>query len=590
MTTVQMIPPSNGSLDSITVNGRTYTSLPSMAIAVQSFDVPALQANGWQLIQSNPLAGGSGETWAGRLRRLAVNAKGKNPIESPRLMGAKPWVVSGGAWTGNTAYTFGQFRSNNGLLYVCVVAGTSAASGGPTGNSPNTYVTDGTAQWLYYMGTVGDVVSNGGIAFRLTTAGTPDTSGTGPSGYGGIDGTGGLTWAAIGPQTAPVLNFAGSHNSAYSTTVSIGAANYVNGAPPIRWRGGEPVYNSGLASTGIMSVDFSPSPGNLGLSAPNAGKTAIYQSMSFVIEGASLELTYIAVGTAPPSIIVDGQYCDWQLPIGDTFQYNSLVIDFSNVYAQTGNVAAPGRGRHTITIESTGGNFYIANIRLKPTDKLYYPDVTDDFSVALITDSQGSGGNNQPIIDSYGVQLMHLLGLPDMVIAGIGGTGVVNPGASTPYAGHVFTDLALLYAFRPIGMIILQPSQNDNAYTSTLQAATLSLIQSLRSAYPSVPIFVTGCWVNVNSGLANAKTIENLTFAAVAQQQSSGDNLIFTIPIATDPNGPLFFGTGYIGNTTGTGNTDFNTSNDGVHMSPAGSALWAQHLAINILRIIAGIP
>ena len=50
MTTILMIPPVSGNRNSITVNSRTYSSLPNMAIAVQSFDVPMLSANGWMAV------------------------------------------------------------------------------------------------------------------------------------------------------------------------------------------------------------------------------------------------------------------------------------------------------------------------------------------------------------------------------------------------------------------------------------------------------------------------------------------------------------------------------------------------------------
>ena len=42
----------------------------------------------------------------------------------------------------------GDYRTNGANQYVCTVAGTSAASGGPTGTG--TGITDGTVTWDYY--------------------------------------------------------------------------------------------------------------------------------------------------------------------------------------------------------------------------------------------------------------------------------------------------------------------------------------------------------------------------------------------------------------------------------------------------------
>ncbi len=51
------------------------------------------------------------------------------------------------AWAGTTAYTVGALRSNGGNIYLCITAGTSAGSGGPTGTG--TDITDNTAHWRY---------------------------------------------------------------------------------------------------------------------------------------------------------------------------------------------------------------------------------------------------------------------------------------------------------------------------------------------------------------------------------------------------------------------------------------------------------
>ncbi len=52
------------------------------------------------------------------------------------------------AWAGSTTYTVGLLRKNGANVYRCITAGTSAASGGPTGTGSD--ITDGTAHWAYY--------------------------------------------------------------------------------------------------------------------------------------------------------------------------------------------------------------------------------------------------------------------------------------------------------------------------------------------------------------------------------------------------------------------------------------------------------
>lgn len=54
------------------------------------------------------------------------------------------------AWASTTAYSYGDFRTNGGTLYMCTFGGTSAGAGGPSGSGPN--ILDGTAVWAYAHG------------------------------------------------------------------------------------------------------------------------------------------------------------------------------------------------------------------------------------------------------------------------------------------------------------------------------------------------------------------------------------------------------------------------------------------------------
>jgi hypothetical protein len=77
-----------------------------------------------------------------KLRKLAAAAQINNPLINTPL-GPAP------AWLANTAYVQGQVVVNGGYQSVCSVAGTSAGSGGPTGQgfAP---ITDNTVTWFYY--------------------------------------------------------------------------------------------------------------------------------------------------------------------------------------------------------------------------------------------------------------------------------------------------------------------------------------------------------------------------------------------------------------------------------------------------------
>ncbi len=77
---------------------------------------------------------------------FAANSVYWGEVEVVQYSGASSPV----AWAANTAYSVGTIVTNGGSQqYICLIAGTSASSGGPTGSTPQTNSTpgDGTVLW-----------------------------------------------------------------------------------------------------------------------------------------------------------------------------------------------------------------------------------------------------------------------------------------------------------------------------------------------------------------------------------------------------------------------------------------------------------
>ncbi len=120
------------------------------------------------------------------------------------------------AWAPSTAYTVGQYRKNNGRIYRCAVSGTSAASGGPSGIVTLGTETDGSVTWKFITAatmlewaastayTLGKERFNGDKAYRVTVAGTSAASG-GPTGTGSTIVDGSVTWSYMNPAVADTL-------------------------------------------------------------------------------------------------------------------------------------------------------------------------------------------------------------------------------------------------------------------------------------------------------------------------------------------------------------------------------------------------
>lgn len=89
-------------------------------------DLPPRESEGWV------------PSWTVRRRSPAGST-------SPGLVCTVGGASGATAWAANTAYALHAWAANGGNVYVCTAAGTSAASGGPTGTG--TGISDGTAVW-----------------------------------------------------------------------------------------------------------------------------------------------------------------------------------------------------------------------------------------------------------------------------------------------------------------------------------------------------------------------------------------------------------------------------------------------------------
>ncbi|MBN9521106.1 hypothetical protein J0H58_21735 [bacterium] len=128
-------------------------------------------------------------------------------------------VTGGGdslaAWAAETAYLVGDAVSKSGNIYVCVVAGTSASSGGPSGTG--TGIVDGSVGWNYSAPvggtvytwqqstayTVDEQVDSHGFKYVCRTSGTSAPTGDGPTGEGTGIADGSVSWDFAGSDTDP---------------------------------------------------------------------------------------------------------------------------------------------------------------------------------------------------------------------------------------------------------------------------------------------------------------------------------------------------------------------------------------------------
>lgn len=107
------------------------------------------------------------------------------------------------SWAASTAYTVGAVRMNNYTIYQCTVAGTSASSGGPTGDG--TSITDGTVTWS----------SLGPAALNLAANGLMQgTGGTNTAAFAGATTTVPTGWSLLSATNVTLASCTTAGNSA----------------------------------------------------------------------------------------------------------------------------------------------------------------------------------------------------------------------------------------------------------------------------------------------------------------------------------------------------------------------------------------
>jgi len=113
------------------------TTLATLTYAATAYGAPSFSAGNMQATASftgnaNPVANG-GATFARAYKSDGTTAKADFTV--------------GSAWIASNAFAVGQYCTNGGNTYKCTAAGTSAASGGPTGTGSG--IVDGTVTWNY---------------------------------------------------------------------------------------------------------------------------------------------------------------------------------------------------------------------------------------------------------------------------------------------------------------------------------------------------------------------------------------------------------------------------------------------------------
>jgi lysophospholipase L1-like esterase len=221
-------------------------------------------------------------------------------------------------------------------------------------------------------------------------------------------------------------------------------------------------------------------------------------------------------------------------------------------------VTFSGRAVRHVRIRTNAG---ITGLKIGPTDTVWASTRPLYAKRAyFLGDSFTSGAGSTYQQDGYVYVLSDMLGWEPLSGGELGtgyGTNGGGSGGRDTFANRALTDLSAL-SVKP-DVIVVYGGTNDS--NTGLSAAAATTYANLATSCPGVPVYVFG--VQYPSGATDAtRDTKDATIQAAALAASN-------VKAFTSVKS-WFTGTGRVGATTGSGNSDVYTSSDGLHPAPLG--------------------
>jgi hypothetical protein len=213
-------------------------------------------------------------------------------------------------------------------------------------------------------------------------------------------------------------------------------------------------------------------------------------------------------------------------------------------------------------------------IRVDSLSRIWRGKNKGDIRAAITGDSHTEGASGQPttIWSGCSAVMARLLGINDMRIRSVGGTGYLAAGSRT----IIRTQMDSWITDGVYDLVAFMGGYNDVALSGpSVVAEALACWQKARAAQPNALIVVGGIFGAATGPSAGTITLET---SIKAQFDAWGDNFSVFIPISTADE-PWEFGTGKTTATNGTGNSDLYVFSDGIHYVAAGHEYRGYHMA-----------
>lgn len=294
---------------------------------------------------------------------------------------------------------------------------------------------------------------------------------------------------------------------------------------------------------------------------PTLGATLAYRIPGWFY-GSTIEFAYRGGGTLPSRLSVNNDYAEVTYT-ADTAQDGAPHLR---------KFAFGSAAWRYLEFECAAPFF---GIYIGPTDT-WIPAEKPGQRLLVIGDSYGGGSGTNALFLGYAQQFGRLLGFSDVYSYSFGGTGLLAVNGSNPK----YRDRAADWAAAAPTAVLLQMSINDDGFTTANLITELNLVVPLIQAIPSVrDIWIMGTPARGGGDVATKQTREAALEAAADALGVPYINLVSPYP--------LWSGTGRVGATTGSGNSDVVMDADAAHPTQVGHDMIAYALAQGV---IASLP
>lgn len=288
--------------------------------------------------------------------------------------------------------------------------------------------------------------------------------------------------------------------------------------------------------------------GNLnGYLSYNLGLQGAYWEVEFMTDALTPEVKFLSTGTSQGfAIVVDGQYLTNKTGTAAGAAGTRFVkMTFTG-----------SRKVRRIQFRTSAANGW-GGVSVLPTDSIWAPPQNDVITAAFTGDSYAEGqGLTVPWNPGafFPVVASDLLGWRDPRLTAVGSTGYLTTGGRSIVRAQLDW-----WDFTP-DVVVVAAGANDTAFSDTAVGnEAYETFKKIRAKYPQAPLFVFGPWAKFSGPSAGVISRE---VAIQNAFNTFSDPNSFFFPMNQAGN-QWITGTGYIGATNGSGNSDFYIKSDG---------------------------